>query len=52
MLAFVGFGIGARGYGHDDYRDLGSSDSEAVIVLVLDHEPGENDPKARSTALS
>ncbi|MGO9464776.1 MAG: M28 family peptidase [Isosphaeraceae bacterium] len=42
-LTFVGFGISDPGRGHDDYR------KETVagrIVLVLDHEPGENDPKS------
>lgn len=41
-LVFAGFGISAPELGYDDYRD-----SEAVrdrIVLVLDHEPGEDDP--------
>ncbi len=40
-LVFVGFGIGAPERGHDDYRDR---DVRGKIVLVLDHEPGENDP--------
>jgi Zn-dependent M28 family amino/carboxypeptidase len=40
-LVFVGFGISARG--HDDYRDV---DVRNLIVLALDHEPGENDPKS------
>jgi hypothetical protein len=40
-LVFVGFGIEAPGRGHVDYRD---ADVRNRIVLVLDHEPGENDP--------
>jgi Zn-dependent M28 family amino/carboxypeptidase len=42
-LNFVGFGIRAPAYGHDDYRNV---DVRNQIVLVLDHEPGENDPKS------
>jgi hypothetical protein len=42
-LVFVGYGISAPELGHDDYRDLEVS---GKIVLVLDHEPGENDPKS------
>jgi hypothetical protein len=41
--AFVGFGISDPLRGHDDYRQ---ADVSARIVLVLDHEPGENDPKS------
>ena len=40
---FVGFGISDPERGHDDYRN---TDVAARIVLVLDHEPGENDPKS------
>lgn len=39
-VVFAGFGISAPGYGHEDYK------GDAVrgkIVLVVDHEPGEND---------
>ena len=39
---FVGFGISALER-HDDYRGV---DVQGRIVLVLDHEPGENDPKS------
>jgi hypothetical protein len=42
-LAFAGYGISAPDLGHDDYRDL---DVRGRIVLVLDHEPGEFDPKS------
>src|SRR5262249_55948557 len=42
-LVFVGFGIRAPHSGHDDYRNL---DVHRAIVLALDHEPGENDPKS------
>jgi hypothetical protein len=42
-LAFAGFGIVAPDLGRDDYR------GEAAlgrVVIVLDHEPGETDPKS------
>src|SRR5262249_41990358 len=42
-LAFAGFGISAPEREHDDYRGI---DVRGRIVLVLDHEPGENDPKS------
>jgi Zn-dependent M28 family amino/carboxypeptidase len=42
-LNFVGFGISAPECGHDDYRNV---DVRGEIVLVLDHEPGENDPQS------
>jgi Zn-dependent M28 family amino/carboxypeptidase len=42
-IDFVGFGISAPERGHDDY---GNVDVRGGIVLVLDHEPGENDPKS------
>jgi len=42
-LAFVGFGISNPGRGHDDYR---KANVRGRIVLVLDHEPGENDPNS------
>ena len=41
LLIFAGFGISAPELGHDDYAHM---DVRAKIVLVLDHEPGENDP--------
>ena len=40
-VVFVGYGISAPELGHDDYREV---DVEGRIALVLDHEPGENDP--------
>jgi Peptidase family M28/PA domain len=42
-LIFVGFGLSAPELGHDDYA---GTDVRGRIVLVLDHEPGENDPKS------
>ena len=42
-LVFAGFGISAPERGHDDYRN---ADVRGVVVLVLAHEPGENDPKS------
>jgi hypothetical protein len=41
-VAFAGFGIVAPNYGHDDFKD----NVRGKIVLVLDHEPGERDPKS------
>ena len=40
-LVFVGFGISAPDLGHDDY---GGGDVGGRVVLMLDHEPGEQDP--------
>jgi hypothetical protein len=40
-LAFAGFGIVDRARGFDDYKNL---DVEGCVVMILDHEPGENDP--------
>ena len=42
-LAFAGFGISDLAHGHDDYRN---ADVRGVTVLVLAHEPGENDPQS------
>lgn len=42
-LVFAGFGIADPARGHDDYKDL---NVKGAIVLVLDHEPGEKDPKS------
>jgi Zn-dependent M28 family amino/carboxypeptidase len=42
-IAFVGFGVRAPESGHDDYRGVNVG---GQIVVVLDHEPGENDPKS------
>lgn len=39
-LVFVGFGISAPELGHDDYREV---DVRNRVVVVLDHEPGEQD---------
>ena len=41
-VAFAGFGITAPRLKHDDYK----GDVKGKIVLVLDHEPGERDPKS------
>jgi Zn-dependent M28 family amino/carboxypeptidase len=40
-LVFVGFGIHAPEYGHDDYAGV---EVRFKLVLVLEHEPGERDP--------
>jgi hypothetical protein len=40
-VVFAGYGITAPEYAYDDYRDL---DVTGRIVLVLRHEPAENDP--------
>ena len=42
QVVFAGFGITAVKWNHDDYK--GRLDGK--IVLVLDHEPGERDPKS------
>jgi len=42
-LAFLGFGISDPGRGHDDYR---RANVRGRIVLVLNHEPGEDDPNS------
>ena len=39
-LTFAGFGISAPALGHDDYENASVA---GHIVLLLDHEPGEND---------
>jgi hypothetical protein len=41
-VMFAGFGIVAPKWSHDDYKDA----VRGAIVLVLDHEPGERDPKS------
>ena len=41
-VAFAGFGITAPKINHDDYK----GDVKGKVVLVLDHEPGERDPKS------
>ncbi len=42
-LVFAGFGITAPEYGYDDYAGI---DAKGKIVLIFDHEPKEDDPKA------
>src|SRR5262249_27288774 len=42
-LEFAGFGIVAPELGRDDYR---GADVRGKVVLALDHEPGETDPKS------
>ncbi len=39
-LVFAGYGITASEYGYDDYSSI---DVRGAIVLVLRHEPGEDD---------
>jgi hypothetical protein len=41
-VVFAGFGITAPRWSYDDY----AGDVAGKIVLVLDHEPGERDPKS------
>jgi len=41
-VVFAGYGINAPRYSHDDYKD----GVRGNIVMVLDHEPGERDPKS------
>ena len=41
-VVFVGFGISAAHLHYDDYN----GDVKGRIVLALDHEPGERDPKS------
>jgi len=43
FLIFAGFGISDPKRGHDDFRNVEVRDK---IVLVLAHEPGENDPRS------
>lgn len=43
FVDFAGFGISDPRRGHDDYRN---PDFRGCIVLVLAHEPGENDPQS------
>jgi hypothetical protein len=42
-LIFAGYGITAPDYNYDDYKNL---DARGKIVLVMRHEPGENDPNS------
>lgn len=41
-VAYAGFGITARALNYDDYGDR----VRGRIALILDHEPGERDPKS------
>ena len=41
-VVFAGFGITAPALGYDDY----GGDVKGKVVLVIDHEPGERDPKS------
>ncbi len=41
-VVFAGYGITAPRWNYDDY----AGDVKGKIVLVLDHEPGERDPKS------
>lgn len=41
-VVFAGFGITAPQWQYDDYTDA----VKGAVVLVLDHEPGERDPKS------
>jgi hypothetical protein len=47
-VVFAGYGIRTSDPAHDDYRDAALV--KGAVVLVLDHEPGERDRRARSTA--
>ncbi|MBN1117605.1 MAG: M20/M25/M40 family metallo-hydrolase [Bacteroidales bacterium] len=40
QLVFAGYGITAPEYNYDDYANI---DVQGKIVLILDHEPGEED---------
>ncbi len=42
-VVFAGYGITAPEHNYDDYRNI---DARGKIVLVLRHEPGENDEKS------
>jgi hypothetical protein len=42
-LVFAGYGITAHEYRYDDYKDIDAKDK---VVLVLRHEPQENDDKS------
>ncbi len=42
-IVFAGYGITAEEYSYDDYKGLDVTDR---VVLVLAHEPGENDPNS------
>jgi len=40
---YAGFGIVGPDFGHDDYK---GHDLKGAVALVLQHEPGESDPKS------
>lgn len=42
-LVFAGYGITAPEHKYDDYKNL---DARGKVVLVMRHEPGENDPQS------
>lgn len=42
LVAYAGFGITAPALNHDDYRDR----VRGRIALILEHEPGEREPKS------
>lgn len=42
-IVFAGYGITAPEYNYDDYKDI---DVTGKVVLILKHEPGENDPNS------
>lgn len=44
-VAFAGYGISAPDLGHDDYQARDAI--RGAVVLVLNHEPGEQDPASR-----
>ncbi len=48
-LVFAGYGITAEEYSYDDYRGLDVTDK---VVLVMAHEPGENNPASPLTERS
>lgn len=42
-VVFAGYGITAPEYNYDDYKNI---DATGTVVLVLRHEPQENDPRS------
>lgn len=48
-IVFAGYGITAPEYNYDDYQGV---DVKGKIVLVLKHEPGENDSSSVFDVLS
>jgi len=47
-IVFAGYGISAPEFDHDDYEGL---DVSGKVVLLLRHEPGEEDPGSRFDGL-